>query len=628
MSAKRTFKYTFTIMGLLILMATYIQYAIDKNTENLQTIEINKAKQYAEKIANYIQNNSCTPISSCLDNSIANKRALDKILHAFQSDNFTNLFVLYRDQKNNFRFLLDSSQDDQAEYKSVFFPESKEFNLIYDTGKPKLIEQSGNVKEVWLSLLHPIMDSNQTKALLVLDLSEKYGNSLKNFNSPLQNIILYLQLFTLFSIIFLAYIIYDSYKLKKSVLVDSLTSARTKLYRKEYFEEHQARKYNFILIDIDKFIQINDRFGRSIADRVLKEFVSYIRSVMPMNATIIRNHGAEFLLMIKKSDVDIARFSHILFDNLSSKKYYIADNIISFSVSMCAVQTPAEVKSFYDIEHIMDKKLLEIKSLGKDRLAILNDISHTDIKYKNIDHIKQAIDDNKLTCLFQPIYHSESKEIYKYEALVRIIDEDDPSRLIPPFYFMDLIRESVHYIRLSKWVIANAFRLLRENPTDRISVNLDLADLYNEEMIHIIQQEIQENKDLANRLTFEILEHQEIKDFDRIDMIFKQLKQFGSSIAIDDFGSGYANFGYIAKLDIDILKIDGSLIKVLDDSDTKMKTIIKLINDMGTSQNIKIVAEHVSSKKIYDILLELNVEFLQGFYLGKPKPWEEYHPST
>ena len=625
---KHSLKYTFAIMGFLILIAFYIQYTIEENTKTLQKSEINKANQYAARIANYIQNYTCAPLSSCLDNSVANRANLNKMLHAFQTKDFINMFVLYKDTEGNFRFLLDGDRDDPAEYKSPFFPETSVFYHIYESGIPQIIKQHGSVKKVWASLLYPIRDNNKTSALLVLDLSKTYEKQIKDFNAPIQYIVRLLQLFIFFSILFLGYIVYSSYRLRRSVLVDPLTSAHTRLYRKEYFEEHQANAYDFILIDIDRFMQINDKFGRDIADKVLQMFVGYTRSIVPKKTKIIRNHGAEFLLILQKSETDLTTFSQILFENLSSRKYLIDNHSITLTVTMCAARTPREVSSFYDMEHILDKKLLALKGEGKNRLAVLDHISHTDIKYKNIDHVKHAIDNGQLACLFQPIYDTETMQVYSYEALVRIRDEDDPSNLVTPYYFMDLIRDSIHYTRLSKWVISHAFSRLRENPSEIISINMDLSDLHNEEMIEIVLEELQTNKDLAERLIFEILEHNEITDFKYVDQIFKKLKQYGSKIAIDDFGSGYSNFSYLTKLDIDIIKIDGTIVSALENNTERVGAIIKLINEMGRSQNLKVVAEHVSSKKILDSLLVLNVAYLQGFYLGEPREWEEYHPSA
>jgi len=621
MTAKYSSKFTFIFMGLLILIAFYMQYSINQSTEMLKESEINKAKLYAMKITDYIKNNSCPPLSSCLDEHPEMRENLNRILHSFQTEDFKNLFVLYKDKKNIFRFLLDGSEEDPLQYKTIFFPESKAFQTIYHSGQPKIIEQKGAVEEVWMSLLYPILRNNQVEGLLVLDLSKSYGEHIKNFNSPIQNTILLLQVFTLISILFLAYTLYSSQQLRKSILLDPLTSAYTILYRKEFFEEHKISQYNCILFDIDRFKRINDRYGREQADRILKEFILYVKSLLPPNSKIIRNHGTEFLIIIPKSDIDFNALSHTLFENINMKKYFADNTLVSFTISMCSAIIPEKINSFYEIQHSLDEKLLEIKSTGKNRLIVMDELSYIDLKYTNIDNVKKAIDNQNLRCLYQPICHTETKEISKYEALVRIIDEEDSTRLVSPYTFMELIKETVHYIKLSKWVIENAFHILKENPGKEISINIDLVDLYNEELMALIRKELYHNKELANRLTFEILEHNEITDYERVSLIFKQLKSFGSKIAIDDFGSGYANFAYLTKLDIDIIKIDASLVKALEGRNERAISVIKLINNLGTAEDIEIVAEHVSSEEIYNILKELGVAFVQGYYLGKPAPW-------
>jgi len=628
MTMKHSPKYMLIIMGLLILIAGYMQYSINQSTKALKNSEITKATQYAERIATYLIKNTSIALTECLEKNPNKRDQLNHILRAFKTEDFKNLFVLEKGTGENFRFLLDSATEESAEFHEPFIPESQEFIHIYNSQKAKIIEQKGSVEEVWLSLLYPIRRNNKTEGLLVMDLSESYGNHIKNFNSPIHNTVLLLQAFTLLSILFLAYSLYSSYKMRKEILIDPLTGAYTKIYRREFFEEENINNHDLILMDIDKFRRINDRVGRENANNILKEYIDHIKTLLPDKAKIVRNDGAEFLIILPKSELSLPSFAQSLYDNIQTKRYLKDDNVITLSITMCAAVTSEKIDTFYEMEHILDSKLLEIKSRGKEHLSILNDISNEDIKYKNIDNIKSAIDKKQLTCIYQPIYHTKSKKIVKYEALVRIIDKDS-NKLIPPYYFIDMIKESVYYIRLSKVVINSAFELLKQYPSAEISINIDLVDLYNEEMMALIRQELFHNKDLANRLTFEILEHHEITNFDRVDFIFKQLRSYGSQIAIDDFGSGYANFTYLAKLDIDILKIDASLVLALEDHhNERAKSIIKLIKDLGEANKIKVIAEHVSSERIKMILEEIGIEYLQGFHIGKPQPWEYYHPSV
>ncbi len=626
-SLKHSTKYTFIIMGFIILIAGYIKFTISENTDKLRKSEIQKSILYAKQITNFLQNNTCPSLIPCIKNDERKRKEINTILQTLQTDNYRNLFVLHQDKNKIFRFILDSDLENPSQFNEPFAPESKEFYTIYKSGKPKIIEQKEDVEDVWVSLLYPILYDNHVVALLVMDLTKTFGEHITNFNSPIQDTVMLLQAFIIMSLIFLAFNAYHAYQLKSSLLKDPSTSAYTKLYRRNFFEEHSIGQYYLIQVNIDPFSRIYSRYGRESSQIILKEFVTYLDHLLTKESIIIRNYDSEFLLIIPKSSINFKTFTKSFFDNLSTKTYLIKNEIVILKIFMCAIVPPKEATSYYELEQIIDKKILELKNLGKQRFAMIDNISLVDIKYKNVEHIKKAIDENRLVCVYQPIVHTKNKKISKYEALVRIVDESDPKKLITPYYFLDSIKETVHYIELSHFVLQSVFDILKTHPDIHLSFNIDISDLYNEEMMKIIRQELYTNRVLANRLTFEILEHSEITDYDHIGVIFKQLKSYGSKIAIDDFGSGYANFAYLTQMDIDIIKIDAVLIKALEGNNEKAKSIITLINDLAISHQLEIVAEFVSTEEIYEILLELGVEYSQGYHLGKPKLWKEHYPT-
>lgn len=205
-----------------------------------------------------------------------------------------------------------------------------------------------------------------------------------------------------------------------------------------------------------------------------------------------------------------------------------------------------------------------------------------------------------------------------------MVDKENTEELIPPAHFMDIIKGTSQYIKMSKLVLKQVFTVLHQYPEIEISVNVDLDDLYNADMMKLITQKLYQNKTIANRLTFEILEHNEISNYGQVNLIFQQLKAFGSKIAIDDFGSGYANYVYLIKLDIDILKIDGSLIQELLHDPERTKIMLNSIKNLAETYHYEVVAEFVSSQEIYEIVKDLEIEYVQGYYLGKPKPLEVY----
>jgi EAL domain-containing protein (putative c-di-GMP-specific phosphodiesterase class I) len=291
---------------------------------------------------------------------------------------------------------------------------------------------------------------------------------------------------------------------------------------------------------------------------------------------------------------------------------------------MSAMSIPENSTSLQNIERLLDEKLLEVKSNGKNALAILSEEELSGINYSNLDYIKEALEEERLICLYQPIYETQTKKIKKYEALVRLIDKEDPEKLIVPFHFMKLVKGTSQYIKMSKLVLREVFKTLKRYEDVEISMNVDLDDLDNADMMKLITHHLYENRTLANRLTFEILEDHEVKDHEKVMFYLQQLKAFGSKIALDDFGSGYASYSYLIKLNIDILKIDGSLIKELKHRPDHAKIVINSIRELAESFQYDLVAEFVSDEYIYNVIKELGIQYAQGYYLGEPKPIEWY----
>ena len=627
MIQRHTNRYIFIIMGLLVIFALYLQYSVHQSTEKLKTQEIEKAEQYAEKIGEYIQSKTVEEGKLNLEKDSVLRDELNTVLRTFLTKEYQYIFLLHKDKKGHYRFLLDGSVEDPVEYNTIFFPKSNLFDTVYSTQIPRIIEQKEGIEHVWLSLLYPIVIKGKTQALLVMDLSKVYGEYLSNINSPVLNTVTLMQVFLLVSFLFLIYFAYQYHKLRKSILFDSLTSTYTKVYLQEFFDVNKVNQYNAMMIDIDEFKQVNEKYGYEAGDMVLELFSKEMLRLLPQEARIIRLGGSEFFLLVEKKSTDLEALAKKLFTYLSEKRYLINNETISLTLSMSAMVIPEETLSIYNIQRCLDEKLFEIKSRGKNGLGIIGNIAGDKIQYKNLDYIKETLEEERLTCLYQPIVNTKTKEIVKYEALVRLIDKEEPQKLIPPVYFLDMIRGTTQYIKMSKLVLKEVFHTLHKDPKIQISINMDLHDLYNADMMKLITKQLYRHRALANRLTFEILESHEVKNYDEVALIFQQLKAFGSKIAIDDFGSGYASYAYMIKLDIDILKIDGSLIEELVPSPERTKIMLSSIKELAEKYQYELVAEFVSSKEIYDMVSELGITYAQGYYLGEPKPLETKEAS-
>ena len=612
-------KFVIFLIVLLIVFAWFLHTTAEMSTEKLKNEEIQKSEQYASKIAQLIQRRTHSDIETTLTRNPQLRASLNESLQAFLTKQYRYIFVLQKDKKEKYRFLLDGSKDEPETYKTVFMPQGELFNQVYKTQKMQIVNQSEDVEDIWLSLVYPIVNEGKTDALLVLDLSKEYGTHLNNFNSPLMKVIWMMQVFLISSLLLLIFLVYRYYRLRHKLLVDKLTSTNTKVFLHEFFNRYKVDDFNAILIDMDNFKAVNKKFSYEFGDVMIKEFTSTIKNLISENSKIIRTGGTEFLILLPKDNTDFETVVETLFKTLKEKKYLIQNEVVYQTVSMTAVDIPLKTTSIIDIERLLDEKLLSLKNKGKNNFAFLGLNRLNDIKYENMNYIKAALEEERLICFYQPIYEVKTKEIVKFEALARLVDKDDPEKIIAPAQFMHRIRGTSQYIKLSKLVLKDVFKTLKRYPDIEVSFNVDLDDLENEEMMKLISENLYEHRDLANRLTFEILEDNEVQEYEKVQKIIHKLKAYGSKVALDDFGSGYTNYIYLVGLDIDLLKIDGSLIRELQTSPERATAVLKSIQSLATELNIELVAEFVSDEHIYTLVKDLGIKYAQGFYLGKPE---------
>ncbi len=613
-------------MALMIGFALYLQYSITKSTESLHALEVSKAVQYANRISTYIKAETEGDLESYLRTHTQKREALNKILHTFLTDEFKYIYLLKKDKEGHYRFLLDGSLSDEEEFNAIFFPKSEQFDDVYRNGNAQIVQQEGKdgAKEVWLSLLYPVANKQgSTEALLVIDLSQNYASYLKHLNSPVSQTVTLMQIFLFASLILIIYLTYSYYKFRKNIMQDALTCTGTKAWLNEFLRTHPLDRYNVVLIDIDEFKRLNQRFGEENGNKILKTYIETLRQQIPPHSKVVRTVGTEFMVLIPKSE-DLETVLKSLFETLRAKEFKIENESVQLTASMSAMYVPEGARSEDKILRLLDEKMLEIKSRGKNDYAIIGEKRLDDLRFSDMEFIKKALDDERVTCLFQPIFKTQTKEIAKFEALVRFIDDEDPSKLISPFHFLPVIKGTSQYIKMSKLVLQNVFAALQKYPDIEISVNLDLTDLYHRDMMTVIENVLCEHKAFAKRLTFEIVEDMEIKDFEKAANIFNMLRAHGSKIALDDFGSGYANYTYLIKLEWDIIKIDGTLIKELTANPKRAEMVVQSINELGIFYNCSVVAEFVSDEETYNKVKALCIEYSQGFYLGEPKPIEAY----
>lgn len=449
--------------------------------------------------------------------------------------------------------------------------------------------------------------------------SQKDMQALNYFAVTLITVLLLL----IVTIIYLFIKISQENKLLKTARYDldySLTHDKlTNLYNRNAFEEVIAEaddRFTLLLINIDKFKQINDLYGNQIGNKLLKEVSQFIQfdSLKYFHTKYFRLGGDEFAVLVQNLPIKEAEnIANSLARSISLHHFIISDISINLSVSIA-------INNKFPLLENADMALKHIKSFPEISCIVFDEKMNLLEKIKKnieiITLVKEAVRDDRIIPYFQPILNVKTKKIEKYEALVRIIHPD--GTLVMPFEFLEIIRKTSVYKDITRIMINKVIAIAKNKPY-RFSINISMQDISNEELMRVFFTQLELNKSSNFHLDIELLETENLYDINKIEKFINDVKQYGCKVLIDDFGTGYSNFSYFSYLDIDSLKVDGSIIKEIIKDDKKLQ-ILKAINRFAFAINVETVAEYVENRGIYDKIEEVGITYAQGYFIGKPSP--------
>lgn len=363
------------------------------------------------------------------------------------------------------------------------------------------------------------------------------------------------------------------------------------------------------IFNIDEFKEINDFFGTENGDKILQDIAKWF---LKFDFETYRIDGDEFAILYYE-DLSIEHIKHNIENILSlfeEEQFHIEGEIIHIRFSTGIAKESKNLLTKADIAVHYAKE-------NKIKISVYEENANIEKKYKeNIamaTSIREALIDNRIICHYQPILDIKTNKINKYETLVRMIDKD--GNLITPINFLNIAKKTKLYSHITQEVIHQACNTFKDR-NEAFSINLSIDDIKDSNTVQeIIKTIIKTNT--ASRIIFEILESEGIENYEEVVNFITQIKALGAKIAIDDFGTGYSNFEHILKLNVDYIKIDGSLIKGIQ-QDKKHKIIVETIVDFAKKVGSKTIAEFVSDEEIFKNIKEIGVDFSQGYFTGKP----------
>ena len=412
---------------------------------------------------------------------------------------------------------------------------------------------------------------------------------------------------------------------------DSLTGLPNRAMMRQTLEEalrnstRRQKGCGLFLIDLDRFKNVNDTLGHPVGDALLREVAARLKSVMGEHGQVGRLGGDEFKAVLPGT-VDIGLLESLartLIEQVS-RPYSIEGHRVTIGASLgIAIGDPGRGNADSLIRDA-DLALYAAKAAGRGKHIVYEPSMHSEASDRQLleNDLRQALERNELSVVYQPIVRAAGEDICGFESLIRWTH---PSRgSISPAKFIPLAEECGMIGRIGEWVLREALAEAAHWPDPiRVAVNLSPIQFNDPGIIDTIANALRESGVRAGRLELEITEGVFLADGDSTDETFARLKSLGVRLALDDFGTGYSSLGYLKKAPFDKIKIDQSFVKGAASVTSRNSAIIRAIVTLAESLQMDTCAEGVETHDDLHLIRELGCSQIQGYIFGKPVAGKE-----
>ena len=408
--------------------------------------------------------------------------------------------------------------------------------------------------------------------------------------------------------------------------------ALTGLFNRRKFQEEMQHQLDLckrnecelalVFFDVDDFKYINDGFGHKFGDEILIKVASDVSKLTRKEEYFFRLGGDEFAVLLpnanKKNAFLLADRVLSAVSNISlsheGKRVHVTSSI---GISLF----PTHALNIEELLACADIAMYQAKGAGKNTYKLYEkdlDSSHVLHNRINWDNtISKALENGNFTLNFQGVYDCNTNELFYLEALARIRNPENMSYTMPG-QFIPFAEQSGKILEIDRWVITEVIQTLSAMPNvPCIAVNISGRSFDDPTLENYIIENLEHYQVKPHRLMLELTETAAVSDLHDAQRFIQSMRDYGCKVALDDFGSGYASFVYLKHLQADVVKIDGLFTHdLITEKDNQL--FIKAIVDIAHGLRRKTIAEFVEDESTLNILREMGVDYVQGYYLDSP----------
>lgn len=411
---------------------------------------------------------------------------------------------------------------------------------------------------------------------------------------------------------------------------DSLTG----LYNRRRFQEltetmlKLAARYRhsgtIMFLDLDNFKIINDTQGHHAGDMVIKYVANTLTRILRDTDIVARLGGDEFAIALPEIDRSGAEIvANGINKALTELNFPGSSNLNRLSTSIGISLFPQHGDNFAELLSNADLAMYRAKQRGRACWHVFSFDEQDRVQIEQQvfwrQRIEQALTNNRFVLHFQPIMTLQDDRISHYEVLVRM--QDYNGKLIAPAPFIKVAERTGLISDIDHWVIRAALTYVRKlgfrGQGLHFSLNLSAFAFSDQRLLPLLTELSRDNNLITENIILEITETAALQDFSTACEMIARIKKMGYSFALDDFGVGFSSFYYLQQLPVDYIKIDGSFVQGLAQNPNN-QTLIKAITDVAKGFGIKTIAEYVEDEDTLRLLRTYNVDFAQGYFIGRP----------